>query len=93
MIFRKTYIFVHVESYNVFERYLTFLVQFDQSLVHAEWRRTSRATQDEWLFRSWVSSVDFTSYIVSSPLRNRLIVQSEFIVFEYIQEDGYYGQN
>ena len=32
------YIFVHVESYYVFERYLTFLVQFDQGLVHAEWR-------------------------------------------------------
>ena len=74
MIFRKTYVFVHVESNNIFERYLTCLVQFNQSLVHAEWRRTSRATEDEWLFRSRISSVDFTSYIVCSPLRNRLIV-------------------
>lgn len=35
MIFRQAYIFVHIESNDILERYFSLLVQFYQRFVHA----------------------------------------------------------
>ena len=68
MFLRQAYIFVHVESHHVLERYDAFLVQVDQGLVHTQRRRAGRASQYKRFFRCRISGFDFGSYIMCRPL-------------------------
>ena len=67
MIFRKTDILIHIESDHILERYDTLLVQFNQVLVHTQWRRSGRQAQYEWFFSGWIRGFDLRCYIIGSP--------------------------
>ena len=70
----ETYVFVHVESEHVLEAYATFLVGFNQSLIHTDRRRTGGKTQYERFFSCGVSCIDFVNNVLSSPVRQLFVI-------------------
>ncbi len=75
MFFRQSYIFIHVECHYILEGNDSFLIQINQRFVHTQRRRTGRATQYKWFFRSRIGSLYFCSNIMCSPLRYGLVVR------------------
>jgi hypothetical protein len=64
----KTYIFVHVEGDDVLERNLTGTVGLDESIIHADGRRTRGKAEYEFVVGGGVETVDTFDDVVSSPL-------------------------
>ena len=75
MFFRQSYIFIHIECYYILEGNDSFLIQIDQSFVHAQRRRSGRTTQYKRFFRGWIGNFYFCSNVMCSPLRYGLIVR------------------
>ena len=58
VFFRQTAVLVHVESYNMFKRHFSSLVELNQVFVHSEWRAACRASQNKRFLGSRVGLVD-----------------------------------
>lgn len=66
----NAHVLVHVEGDDVFERYLAFLVEADEGLVHAQGRRAGGAAEHEGVLGGGVGGVDAGCHKVGGPFRN-----------------------
>ena len=63
----NTAVFVHVECYDVLERYLAFLAQLHQFAVHAQGRAAGGAAEHEGMFGGGICFVDAGCDVVGCP--------------------------
>jgi hypothetical protein len=61
MVFWQTDVFVHVESYDMAERYLSSPYESDQFLIRRKGSRTRREAEDKWPLSSRCRGIDAPS--------------------------------
>jgi hypothetical protein len=68
MSLRQTYILVHVEGDDILKRYLTGAVGFNESIVHANGRRTCGKSQHELVVGGGIELIDTLNDVACCPL-------------------------
>ena len=72
MLSRKSYVFVHIEGYDVLEAYLACLIHSNKPFVNAKGRGARRQAKDEWTVLLVI--VYSVSNMLRRPIAHRVVV-------------------
>ncbi len=68
VVARYAAVFVHIEGDDIAERHFAFLVQVDESAVHAQGAAACRASEHKGVFGCRFGLIDAGGYVVGCPL-------------------------
>src|SRR4030042_2513641 len=74
MIFRKAYVFIHIEGHYISERYLAFLMEFYQFVKSTDGRRSGGKTQNKRSGFYRISPSDLVCYVIGHPFTQFIII-------------------